>query len=250
MKKYIFPTLLSVVCFLSFFFASIFPVGAIPVFPKTLSASADDLPNAGDYACVLTNDAYFYTDKHERCALFLLPESYYVKLLEYAPEYCKIEYQTDDTNRKKLIGYAKTEHLTFVNYLPKRPYLSYVFEVDYYIEDPKIEDDSFLNKITLSCFYYGDYVVGNATYCYVLQNGSFGYVPKPDDLYYERNLEYEEFLSASKPTPDEPSSSSTSTESTSSPAQLAILVALCLLVPILSALILKQPKRPIFESEE
>ena len=104
----------------------------------------------------------------------------------------------------------------------------------------------FLDEITATCTYYGDYKIGSKTYCYVLRGDSFGYIPKPETLVYERNPEYEEHLVTEPPVeellPDQ-------TDTGMPPAQIALLIAICLLVPTLAALVLKPPKRPPYDTE-
>ena len=206
-------------------------------------------PASGEYACVLEENAFFYSAPDEQRGLFLLPPTYYVRVLDYGVEFCRVEYFYDDTDAKKLVGYAKTSALTFVEYIPKRPYFYYVFEISYRIENGGLQDSAFLNEITLNCTYYGDYLIGSKTYCYVLRGGSFGYVPKPITLSVTPNTEYEEWLAAQIPPESDSASSQVADKEKSSPAQIAILVALCLLVPVLAALILKPPRRPPYETE-
>ena len=216
--------------------------------PKVRTAHALT-PSSGEYACILEENAFFYSAPDEQRGLFLLPPTYYVRVLDYGVEFCRVEYLYDDTDVKKLVGYAKTSSLTFVEYIPQRPYFYYVFEISYRIENGGLEDSAFLNEITLNCTYYGDYLIGSKTYCYVLRGGSFGYVPKPATLTIPRNTEHAEWLAAQTPPESEASTSPTSDKEASSPAQIAILVALCLLVPVLAALILKPPRRPPYETD-
>lgn len=216
---------------------------------KAKAETSEPLAYAGAYACVLNDGTYFYASPAETDGLFLLPKTYYVKIVEPGETFCKIEYLYDDSHVKKLTGYAKTSELTFVDYAPRRPYLYYVFDVSYYIDADGLNTDGFLNELTVTCAYYGDYKIGSKSYCYVLRGDSFGYIPKPAALSFEENTEYAEYLAAANPTqPD--GSADAPAPSPSSPAQIAILVALCLLVPVLAALILKQPKRPPYEREE
>ncbi len=206
-----------------------------------------ETPAAGSYACILEENTFFYSAADERTGLFLLPKTYYVGVLEYGGEYCKVEYLYDDAQTKRLVGYAKTSLLTFVDYIPVRPYFSCSFELNYRIDEERLGSD-FLTQITLSCTYYGDYKVGSKTYCYVLRGESFGYVPKPADLTFKENTEYEEYLQTLSSESAQPVAKEK--EQSSSPVQIAILVALCLLVPVLAALILKPPRRPPYETEE
>ena len=213
--------------------------------PPTLSVAAD-----GDtYACICTDTAYFYSTKNERNGLFLLPQTYFVKVLSTEADYCRIEYLYDSPYTKKLTGYAKTSDLTFVDFIPNEPYLYHVFEVRYTIDGTFSSDDSFLDQITLSCAYYGDYKIGSKTYCYVLRGDSFGYIPKPDDFYYVENTEYADYLLEQSQTADKPTSATGEQEGMSA-AQIAILITLCLLVPLLAALVLKNSKRNVYDVEE
>ena len=232
MKKYIF----SVFAALLYFLYSLFPLSALK--PQADAEST--------YACILGESTFFYTARDERQGLFLLPQTYFVKVLETSPDFCKIEYLYDDDRVKKVVGYAKTSQLTFVDYAPQTPYLYHLFEVDYLLNGE--EEDNALNKITVTCAYYGDYTIGSKTYCYILRGDEFGYIPKPESLTYPKNDEYADRLAqteaAETPLAEEDSDSSTS------PAQIAILIALCLLVPVLAALILKPPKKPPYETED
>lgn len=223
--------------------------------PNTLPMSATNtqnyiFPSVGSYACILTDNTFFYSSADEKRGVFLLPKTYYVRLLEYRADYCKIEYQTDTANAKRLVGYARTADLTFVNYTPVRPYLYYTFDLRYKIEDAAQVDSTFLTELTLTCTYYGDYIVGSERYCYILRGDEFGYVPKPDSLQYEENCEYADYLASLQPDPAPPDVSSDDNSKSTPPAQIAILVAICLLVPILAALVLKPPRRPPYEIDD
>ncbi|MBQ9728455.1 MAG: hypothetical protein IJV85_02550 [Clostridia bacterium] len=240
------------------FLLALFLVSGTGIFriPQTTAAaetssSVLSAPASSGYACILSDETYFYTSPDERRGAFLLPKTYYVRVLEYGATFCRVEYLYDDTNVRKLSGYAKTSDLTFVEYVPQTPYLYYLFDVNYRIDESFVNDSAFLDTLTVTCAYYGDYKIGSETYCYVLRGDTFGYVPKPVSLYFPLNPEYDEYLarieqenaSAEQEKKDEATSDS-------SPAQIAILVALCLLVPVLAALILKPPRRPPYEAEE
>ncbi len=239
MKKFILSAFLPLLYFLYSLFSPL----------CTLSVKADtSQATAGGYACILGDETFFYSARDEKRGLFLLPKTYYVKLLEIAPDFCKVEYLYDDEYAQKLVGYARTSDLTFVDYVPKRPYLYQLFDVRYTIDGATEENSSFLNQITLTCAYYGDYRIGSETYCYVRRGEAFGYIPKPENLTYEENSEYAEWLA--QQTPSEEAKPKEENAEQSSPAQIAILVALCLLVPVLAALILRPSKRQSYDSDE
>ncbi len=241
MNRFLSRVLLPVLLFL--FLA---PVSA----PISRTAKAATERESGEYACVLAENTYFYASADDRRGLFVLPKTYFVKLIEYGTPYCKVEYLIDGNETQRVVGYAHTDELTFVDFIPVNPYLTHVFDVHYRIDGSEIEDDAFLTQITVSCLYYGDFSVGSKTYCYVLRDGEFGYVPKPISLSYPENTEYQDYLdklaAQSPPTATPPAQ----TEQAASPAQIAILIVLCLLVPILAALILKPPKRPPYELDD
>jgi hypothetical protein len=237
MKKYISWLLLPL-----FFLLSLFTTKPIPATAQSVS------PTAGIYACILGDNTYFYTAANDQSGLFLLPKTYFVKTLEVANDFCKIEYLYDDEHVSRIVGYAKTEELTFVDFIPERPYLYYLFELSYTLENTSSNsNDNFLTQITFTCAYYGDYKIGSKTYCYVLREGKFGYVPKPETISFDENPEYTQSLTPDAiPETSEPQQEQTSPDG----VQIAILVALCLLVPVLAALIIKPPRRPPYETDE
>lgn len=216
----------------------------------TLARAASAMPESGSYACVVSDSAYFYSSPNEKLGVFLLPQTYYVRLISYGGEYCKIEYLYDDEHTQKLVGYAKTAQLAFVDYQPARPYLYYLFDVKYRIEDSDATDSSFLTEITVTCAYYGDYLIGSERWCYVLRNGEFGYIPKPATLSYEENTEYADYLASQKDSSEPESSAEPIKKKNYNGVQIAILIAICLLIPVLAALILKPPHRPPYETED
>ena len=227
MKKLIFAAILPL-----FYFLLSFGYFAPP------RANAD----GGEYACILSEDAYFYSAENEQSGLFILPQSYYVKVLTPSYPYSQVEYLSDGANTRKLTGYCKTADLTFVEYIPKRPYLFKSFEVTYVASGA---DDPFLNKITVTCAYYGDYTVGSKTYAYVLQSGEFGYVPKPTNFTFAKNTEYEDAqVKTEEPIDDKTEGSS------NGGVQIAILLLLCLLVIILAAAIFRSNKKNGYDFEE
>lgn len=225
---------------------SLFPLLFVKNRVVVLAETARLTPLTGDYACILSDSTYFLSLPDSREGLFLLPKSYYVRLLEYGNEYCRIEYLTNESSFRRLTGYAKTSELTFVDYVPMRPYLYYEFDVTYTMGENSVGNSSFLDKLTVTCIYYGDFRIGAETYCYVLRGEEFGYIPKPTGIRYEENTEYADRQQALLP----PESMESSETKSSSPAQIAILVTLCLLIPVLAALILKPPRRPPYETDD
>ena len=231
MKKYILSALLALIYLLP---STLHP-------PRTVANAQAD---ADAYACILDADTYFYTTQDETRGLFLLPKTYFVKIVEYGEYFCLVEYLSDSQTTKKLSGYVKTDKLTFVDFVPYMPYLYHSLEVRYVI-DGSPQDSSFLSSVTLRFAYYGDYVVGTKTYCYVLRENTFGYVPKPENFHFAENTEYAEYLASLQP-PD----GNSSTTAQPPPTQTAGIITLCLLVPTLTAFILRPNKRTSYDQDE
>ena len=224
------------------FFSAVFPLfylflSCFPLLPTRAHAAADA------YACILQENAYFYASESLSDGLFVLPQTYYVKVLLTGDEFTKVEYLTDGPSSQKIVGYCQTDDLTFVDYTPQTPYLHHVFDVTYTAEHASGEND-FFHKITVSCTYYGAYAVGAKTYAYVLQGTQFGYVPLPKDFSYPKSTEHAEHTNGTAgETPP-------TGEASTNPAQIAILVLLCLLVPLLAALVLRSSKKHPYEFDD
>ncbi len=233
MKQFILSVLLSVILI----------INSSP--PQPTKATAQSSALVGSYACILEENAYLYATSNERSGLFLLPKTYYVKTLDVQGEYTKVEYSTDGEHTKKLTGYCKTAQLTFVDYVPNEPYFYSTFELTYRIDDSD-KRYPFLTEITVTCAYYGEYPIGSETYCYVLQGDSFGYVPKPTELTVPVNTEYADRLTSELPPKEEQTEIKESLPIT----QIATILLLCLIAPILATLILRPTrKRPDYDDE-
>lgn len=180
MKRFIF----SVTFVLYTFFSTLFPLSVLP-------AKAEQTEQTEQYACALSRDVYFYAEENENSGLFLLPYTYYVKVLRYGTPFSYCSYLTDTDSCQTVYGYCKTDALTFVDYVPRRPYLYYTLDVTYSLpaSSPVVKDD--FSKITLSYALYGEYTVGSATYLYVFRDGETGYLPKTQEISYELNDDWE-----------------------------------------------------------
>lgn len=240
MKKYILFVALPLLYFLSL------SLGCFASSIPSLTATAETPTlKAGSYACILKDDTYLYASSNERSGLFLLPQTYYVKVLDPQPDFTKVEYGSDTATTKRLTGYCKTELLTPVDYLPVTPYFCYSFDVTY-----RLEDDNklypFLSEITLTCAYYGNYPIGSEVYCYALREDTFGYVRLPSDFTFIPNPEYAERFDKPTQAPAEP----TTPQDSLPPVQIALIAILCLLAPILAALIIRPNKKQLVFEEE
>lgn len=140
------------------------------------------------YAYISTNDTYLYSDSEGTNGLFLLPETYYVLVLELGKNTCQVSYGADTDDFPAVVGYVKTEQLVFVDYIPVRPYALCTVSLTYVLEGAPL--DGSLSTYRTKATYYGDYYVGSNAYCYVYA-GKFGYVARPE-LTIERNHDYVE----------------------------------------------------------
>lgn len=218
---------------------------ALPAPPKTARAEGET------YACILGENTYLYETERDARGLFILPQSYYVKVLDEGETYAYAEYLADGAYTKPVRGYCKKEELTVVDYVPQNPYLYKSFTVTYTIpDDPFAGDEDFLSSVTMHCGYYGDYKIGSKTYCYVLQDGKFGYLPKPTDLTWSKNTEYEEHTAPDEPTETPAASSQGEKSNGVNPAQIAVLVLLVLLIPVVATLVLKNNRNRPYDDPE
>ena len=206
--------------------------------PTPKKAVAD---TGAQYACILSDDVYFYTSENEYSGIFTLPKTYYVIILSVGERFTRVEYLTDTKYTRTLVGYCLTYQLTLVDYTPLNPYLYTTFDVVYMAQNGD-SNDEILEQLVFTCGYYGEYVIGAKRYVYAYKNGECTYVPYPEYLEYPENTEYEEHLSSS--------SSEDAVEGTINPIQLGVLAVLCLLVPLLTAIILKNNKSPTYDPEE
>ena len=152
---------------------------------RTTAAAAEQ----GSYA-VAVGDVWFYASADEDEKLFLLPQTYYVRVLDEGELFCTVEYQTDDAPYKKLLGYCRTDALTFVDFVPVRPYLRKQITVTYTLPDTGgLGTDEFVSS-ERTFVYYGDRYEGDQLYLYVLSGDKFGYIPADAPPEYEHNDDY------------------------------------------------------------
>ena len=96
---------------LCFVFSSIFYV-------KTKqSETASTEPFTSGYAQILTNDCYLYKSPEKSSGIFLLEQSYFVKVIEVTDNvFFKVQYLQFE-------GYVEKSKVSFIEEFPKEPYL-------------------------------------------------------------------------------------------------------------------------------
>lgn len=204
-------------------------------------AAAEESPQ---YAVADARDVYFYADRDEDSGLFLIPYTYYVKVLSLGDPFCAVEYLTDTPPYKKVTGYCKTSDLTFVDFVPERPYLTMTLSVTYVLPDPPALATGDLSEVTVEYAYYGEFPVGSAKYRYVYGNGKFGYLPADGELVYDLNTDYLQPSSGEADLPEQPQGGGLSG------MQIFFLCALCVSVAAIAALVIRGKKAPAPAPEE
>ncbi len=160
---------------------------AVPLSAAPLSAAAADPLR---YAVAADPDVWFYESETEEGRLFLIPESYYVRILLEGDTYTAVEYLVNDPPYRKLMGYCRTDALTFVDFIPARPFLRKQITVSYTIPGGETAFEDVFGSLDRAFVYYGmRYEYGQA-YCYVLADGQFGYIPLDKEPEFERNDDY------------------------------------------------------------
>ena len=63
--------------------------------PLSVASAFAEAQTEPSYACILTDDVYFYASENESGGLFTLPRTYYVKVLSVSEPFTHVEYLTD-----------------------------------------------------------------------------------------------------------------------------------------------------------
>ena len=165
-----------------------------------LAASLTPLSAAAEenelYARVTQAGVYLYAEPDGDSGLFELPQSWFVRVTGETGAYTSVAYL--EGTAAAVYGYCKTEELTFVDYIPETPYLSYTVEVTFTAGDDSLPD-GFITSYRVDAAFCGTFSYGSATYCYVYLDGAFGYVPASacSSLDYPLNTEHTESGAAS-----------------------------------------------------
>ena len=207
-------------------------LGCVPAPVRAASAAEE-----GVYAAAV-GEVWFYAEEDEAEKRFLIPESYYVRVLERGEPFCTVEYLTDDAPYKKLLGYCKEEALTFVDYVPERPYLYHLLTVTYSLPDAGgLGTDGFADT-ERTFVYYGDRPEAGQLYLYVLSEDGFGYLPADAPPVFERN--------------EDPSASVSGETDAAAPVggvQIAVIVLACVAAVAIAVILLRGKRAPREQQE-
>lgn len=155
------------------------------------------------FARIIQSGTYLYSEANADSGLFILPETYFVKITGDAGSYYAVEYLSDTAARSPIRGYCLKSDVSAVDYTPQTPYLVYSVDVTFRTDASGSLPDGFLTEYTLTASFYGTFLYGSATYYYVELNGEFGYVPASacPPLSYPENTEHTE--TEEQPLPDD-----------------------------------------------
>lgn len=169
---------------------TMFALSWVPSVPMRASAAEER------YAYVPDGDVWFYAAETESSRVFLLPKTYYVKLLGEGEMYCRVEYLTDEPPYQKVTGFCRTEDIIPVTYLPSRPYLKKQITLSYSLPSGSNSLGGSFSSIDKTFVYYGQRYDGAKLYYYVLSDGTFDYISAESEVVFDLNTDYSEYLAS------------------------------------------------------
>lgn len=169
----------------------VLPLLALLIFclpPRAANAEETDM-----YARVMQPNVYFYEKADENSGLFILPETYFIKITGESQEYYAAEYLSDTPGRTPLYGYCRKTDVELVSYIPETPFLVYDTKVTFRTSSDDLPEE-FIVEYKVSAAFYGTFSYGSSTCCFVELDGRFGYVPAAAcaPLAYPPNTEHTE----------------------------------------------------------
>ncbi len=203
-------------------FAAAFIAFAAAVAP--IAALAED--SAATYARANSREAYFYTDMDVSSAIFAVPYTYCVEVLEEYGGWYYVKYAEDYGLYRALYGYVKADDFSALSQAPETAYLYQTISVTFSQEAPANGLPA-LGDITVTAAFYGNYYSGAAGYSYVLYQSSFGYITGATE-------DYPLIESASSQGEEQPAATSAGAGSVTAWVILGVLAALALAIAALT----------------
>lgn len=173
------------------FFCVLAAVGLFPAL--TLSLPVPKKVSAAEtvrYAVAATSDVWFYARADESSRLFQLPYTYYVRVTGEGDPFVPAEYLEDEGPYRKLSGFCRREALTFVDFVPERPFLFRELTLRYSLPQQTLLGGGKFSEAERTVVFYGRREEGGQLYYYVGADGMFDYVPAEAELTYELNTDY------------------------------------------------------------
>ena len=206
-----------------------------------LFVSAPALPVRAEtlrYAVAADSNMWFYASESEESRLFLVPETYYVRVLNEGDVFSAVEYLVNDAPYKKVMGYCRTSALTFVDFIPARPFLRKLVTAHYTLPDAGLLGGSF-SGVDKTFVYYGARYESGQLYFYVLDGSTFGYIPAEAPIDFERN---DDWLNVPTP-PVSGENDGTMSGGDPSVVQIIIICVICAAAAVIAALVVRGRKR-------
>lgn len=221
------------------FFLSILCASVFLAFPAAPQRTASAETTEETYAVAERDGIWFYSEPLSEKGLFILPESYYVRVLSMGDPFCEVQYLNKT-------GYCKRSDLLFVDFVPVRPFLNYEYTLSYTMENGSFIGSGALSSVERSVTFYGTFLHGTETYYYVYADGIYDYVPKTQEIIYEHNTDYLTPASSSDSGENTPASSS----GRLSGVEIAVICAVCAACAVVALFVLRGKKPPVVHSEE
>ena len=161
-RKQIYFKMLFFVTVLSLFYLIVTCMGI-----QKASITATATTENATYARIESN-CYLYEKEDSDSGIFILPESYYVKILKKGSTFHQVSYLDDGDFATAIQGYvlANSVHIQ-ENYIPQNPYLQYTISVTFKINAVY---STLLDEIRLELPFYGISKVNTKVFNYVNYN--------------------------------------------------------------------------------
>lgn len=160
----------------------------LSILPSPLSVHASEEKER--YAVAAQEGVWFYAAENEESGLFQIPYTYYVRVLREGTLFTAVRYLDDAAPYRAVTGFCKTEDLTFVDFIPTRPYLRREITVVYNIAGEALMGGGSFDKLEKTFVYYGTSYSGTARFYYVMADGIFDYIPATQEIIFELNTDY------------------------------------------------------------
>ena len=216
----------------------LFACAILVPFPSAPQRTASAETTQEIYAVAEKDGVWFYSEPLSEKGLFILPESYYVRVLDNGDVFCQVQYLNKT-------GYCKRSDLLFVDFVPARPFLYYDYTLSYTMDNNTAVGNGSLSSIERTVSFYGTFLHGTETYYYVCADGIYDYVPKTQEIIYEKNTDYLVPASAGGETENKPVSSGGL-----SGVEIAVICIVCAACIAVAFFVLRGKKPPIARSDE
>ena len=216
-----------------------FLTALITMYPKPAYAQS-----GGEWGRVLNKTTYLYNSADTLSPCFLIPETYYVKILGQDGSFYLVSYQTQPDS---ILGYVKAADLYMCDYTPENPYLFYKLDIKsgakgYLSTDFKNHNYIFNSGNAL--YYFGKYENDGDLYYYAAAFNGYRYYVSASDcsaLSYPLNSDP---LPSVEPIKQQPPNDDVLPAPSKMGGKTKMLLILLLIIPALAAtvFILKPPQ--------